>query len=194
MNAHLVATPAGPFAVSLGRNIWTNQRFLIAVAGEDRSHPGITLRGRMYRMTLRLEERASGRFEPIPDDGLIGWPSRQLPDGRWISGDVLLPADRDLLPGVSDSIAAWAQDRTVELVHDTVAECWDLLASLSEERLEREAQVTLERERLSYLGERGWNTSRVTRRLSEHEEWLGRCDRWRAQAHDTIARFELVHG
>ncbi|HSK47580.1 MAG TPA: hypothetical protein VLA05_06200 [Coriobacteriia bacterium] len=85
-----------------------------------------------------------------------------------------------------------AQDAVVELVHDTVAECRALLASLSEERLEREAQATHERERLAYLGERGWNSDRVARRLTEHEEWLTRCDRWKARASDTLERFKLV--
>lgn len=34
LSAHPVVTPAGSFLVTLARNIWTNQRFLICVAGE----------------------------------------------------------------------------------------------------------------------------------------------------------------
>ena len=187
-----VASAGGRFAVSLRYNIWSGERSLLAIAADGPDGDSITLRGRAYRMVLRLAEMPGGSFGCVPGDELFGGVQRQLPDGEWIGGDVLLPADRRLLPKLCASIAAWASMHAVELARETAATCDRLLAEWAPERAAHEAGVTAGRERLAALQSQGGNTNRVERRLNEDIEWLRRCDRWEATAADTVERMQPV--
>lgn len=188
----LVTTPGGRFTVSLRYNIWSGERFLLAIAADGPDGDSITLRGRAYRLMLRLAEVPGGSFARVPGDELFGGVQRQLPDGEWIGGDVLLPADQRSLTSLCASIAAWASVHAVDLARETAAACDRLRADWALERAAHEAASAAGRERLAALQSQGGNTKRVERRLNEDIEWLRRCDRWEATAVDTIERMERV--
>ena len=63
-----VDTPGGRFTVSLRYNIWSGQRFLLAIAADGAAGDSITLRGRPYRLMLRLAEVPGGSFGCVPGD------------------------------------------------------------------------------------------------------------------------------
>ena len=187
-----VATQRGRFSVSLRYDISSGQRSLLAIAADGPAGDSITLRGRNYRLALRLAEMPGGTFGCVPGDELFGGVQRQLPDGQWIGGDVLLPADRRFLAKLCASIAAWASMHAVELARETAATCDRLLAEWALERAAHEAAAAAGRERLASLQSQGGNTKRVERRLNEDIEWLRRCDRWEATAVETIGRLQRV--